>query len=83
MKEKKESIESSKGAYMKTLKSGEKRKRVQVWVPHDLYDNFKKSIKPLKVGDCISSYMRVVVSSKDHSLMDVVDEGLKEFIKKS
>lgn len=67
---------------MKTLKTGEKRKRVQVWVPQDLYDTFKRSIKPLRIGDCITSYMRVVVSSKDHSLLEVVDEGLKEFMKK-
>jgi hypothetical protein len=68
---------------MKQMKTSDKKQRVQIWVPQELYTTFKQSIKPLKVGDCISSYMRIVVSSKDHSLIEVVDEGLKEFIKKS
>jgi hypothetical protein len=64
------------------LLTGEEKKRLQVWVPQELYDSFKQAVKPLKMGDCVLSYMRIVVSSKNHSLVDVVDEGLKQFIKK-
>ncbi len=65
------------------LNTGEEKKRLQVWVPQELYDSFKEAVKPLKMGDCVMAYMRIVVSSKTQSLVDVVDEGLKQFIKKN
>jgi len=64
------------------LLTGEEKKRLQVWVPQELYDSFKEAVKPLKMGDCVLSYMRIVVNSKNKSLVDVVDEGLKQFMKK-
>jgi len=81
VKSKKREYKRTKGECMKLL-TGEEKKRLQVWVPQELYDSFKEAVKPLKMGDCVLSYMRIVVNSKNKSLVDVVDEGLKQFMKK-
>ena len=60
-----------------------KKKRIAVWVDEDIYEDFRAAIKPLKITDAIRSYVRVVISSRQMTLIDVIDKGLEEFIKKN
>lgn len=56
--------------------------KIQTKVTSKDYEAFRKAIYPLSPNDAIRSYIRIVISSQETTLQEVIDKGLEELVRK-